>query len=842
MREKRAEIPPSLRRLALVGLFACLLLCAGVAPAAGRRVHVGVFPSGPVVFRDVSGRPAGFAVDLLGRIARNEGWELRYHWIDPAEGPTALAEGRVDLLCAVAVTEKLRKRLDFSGESIATDWALLYARPGASIDSILDVAGRTILLRRGDIHGEAFRAQLRRFGLKARLLSVDSYAEVVRRLDAGRADAGVVSRLFLARPAASRHLEETSVIFNPTPISFATASGRNGDLLERIDDRLRAMKQDPASSFHAGLDRWLGGVAPAPSSRWVVWVGLAGALALVFVLALNLTLRAQVRNRTKELTLRNRELFDEISERQQKEQDLRIARDHLQAIYEASPDMVFLHDGETGRLIDVNDNVLRTYGVDRDEMLSSPPGRFMGEGCNFEVALEQIRRAASGTPTDFQWTARSADGLEFPVEVRLRRLKKRADDDSGRVYVVAVVRDLRDQKRAEQEKIDLERQLLQAQKMESVGRLAGGVAHDFNNLLSSIIGYTELALLKVRDEQIREYLRTVSIAGEQAASLTRGLLAFSRTQVLQVRVVGLNEIVSSMAEMLDRILGEDISVSVELGAGDDRVEADRNQLEQVLMNLGANARDAMPDGGELTIGTAETVLSEVEARAMGEDVRPGRYVDMWVRDTGVGIDPSIQEKIFEPFFTTKGREYGTGLGLAITYGIVRQHGGHMRVESRKGEGTTFHICFPATGKPMDEEGLDDPAGGMPKGGETLLVVDDAAPIRQLVSEALIPLGYRVITASSADEAIALLETRELSIDLLLTDIVMPGRSGRELALYARELRPDLRIVFMSGYTDDRIVREDVEHSGSLFIQKPIVPQALARTIRFVLDGAKNPGP
>jgi len=299
--------------------------------------------------------------------------------------------------------------------------------------------------------------------------------------------------------------------------------------------------------------------------------------------------------------------------------------------------------------------------------------------------------------------------------------------------------------------------------------------------------------------------------------------------------VDLNEVTNHMTGMLGRILGEDIDVVTETAAEEARIEADRNQIEQVLMNLGANARDAMPEGGRLTIGTASATFNRQKAAWLGDGLWPGRYVRLYVRDTGVGMNAQIQEKIFEPFFTTKGREYGTGLGLATTYGIVRQHNGHVRVESRPGEGTTFHIFFPVTDRPEDPERTGGESSLMPRGTETLLVVDDAGPIRQLVSETLIPLGYRIITASSATEAMALINTDEISIDLLLTDVVMPGKNGRELAVEARKKRPNLKIIFMSGYTDDHVVREEIENLKSVFIQKPIIPQTLSQRIREVFD-------
>jgi nitrogen-specific signal transduction histidine kinase len=381
------------------------------------------------------------------------------------------------------------------------------------------------------------------------------------------------------------------------------------------------------------------------------------------------------------------------------------------------------------------------------------------------------------------------------------------------------------------EKQNLQAQLLQSQKMESVGRLAGGIAHDFNNLLGVILGYGVLLLGKVEAGPNRAKLEQIVKAGERAAGLTRQLLAFSRKQVLQPRVLDLNALVVDMEKMLRRLIGEDIQLVTVL-QGDGNVKADPGQIEQVLMNLVVNARDAMPRGGVLTIRTASVVLDESYA-AERPDVRPGPCVMLAVSDTGVGMTTEVQRKIFEPFFTTKGPSEGTGLGLATSDGIVRQSGGHIAVESTPGHGSTFRVYLPRI---EDQVRLEaDASGSRPTGTETILLAEDEPALRALTREILEDSGYVIIEAGSGDGAMKRAAEYPGAIDLLLTDVVMPRMSGRELADRLARLRPGLRVMFMSGYTDDAVVRHGVLAPSAAFIQKPFGPESLLAKVREVLE-------
>ncbi|HEX2709883.1 MAG TPA: PAS domain S-box protein, partial [Candidatus Deferrimicrobium sp.] len=442
----------------------------------------------------------------------------------------------------------------------------------------------------------------------------------------------------------------------------------------------------------------------------------------------------------------------------------------------------------------VNPAFERITGYDRMEVIGQNP-RILKSGRHdaafYKNLWEALRRGEvwRGTFLD-----KRKDGTLYEEDAVISPVR----DPSGRVVnYVAVKRDVTDVRR-------MEEQLRQSQKMEAVGRLAGGVAHDFNNLLTAISGYSDLLLHRLPDySTLRRDVEEIRRAGDRAAVLTRQLLAFSRRQVLQPKVLDLNTVVTTMGQMLRRLIGEDIELSTDLSPSLSRVKADPGQIEQVIVNLAVNARDAMPDGGRITVATADAELSPAYAVAHPE-VRPGAHVLLSVADTGHGMSDEIQAHLFEPFFTTKERGKGTGLGLATVYGIVQQSGGHIRVNSAADRGTTFLIYLPRVEAPQDGvEGADRPLLPHPSPGtETVLLAEDEDVVRRLAREILSGNGYKVLEAGNGREALLLSEAHRGEIHLLLTDVEMPTLSGRELGEQIRLQRPDLRILYMSGYTDD----------------------------------------
>jgi signal transduction histidine kinase len=416
--------------------------------------------------------------------------------------------------------------------------------------------------------------------------------------------------------------------------------------------------------------------------------------------------------------------------------------------------------------------------------------------------------------------------LEQAVETRTQDLKTSAAENR-RLY--------RRARRAYRELSRTKDQLVQAQKIEAIGQLAGGVAHDFNNLLTVISGSSELLLANVSEsDPRRRHVDVIRQTAARAAALTRQLLAFSRRQILKPRLLSLGDVIVNIEQMLRRLLGEDIELHTRCDPGTGHVSADPGQLDQVVMNLAVNARDAMPDGGRLLIETSNADLDEDFVRAH-PGAHPGRYVRLQVADTGVGMDATVRAHLFEPFFTTKELGRGTGLGLATVYGIVKQSGGFIWVDSAPGYGARFTIDLPRVEAPTAAVEGAGASSRLPQGTETILVVEDEEAVRCLAREVLAGCGYAILEASHGEEALRVAAEHAGPIDLVVTDVVMPRMNGRELVDRLIPIRPGVKVVYMSGYTDDSVVARGVATAGLTFLQKPFTLAVLARTVREVLD-------
>jgi signal transduction histidine kinase len=419
------------------------------------------------------------------------------------------------------------------------------------------------------------------------------------------------------------------------------------------------------------------------------------------------------------------------------------------------------------------------------------------------------------------------DGSCFPVRYTSSPIR---DEEGAVVGAVVAFNDISERKK-------LEEQLRQSQKMDALGQLAGGIAHDFNNLLTIINGFGEVVLSSLNpDDPAHELVGEMKKAGERAAGLSRQLLAFSRKTVLSPKVLDLDSVVIEMEKMLRRIIGEDITLTTGLPANLGRVHADPGQIEQVLLNLVVNARDAMPHGGRMTIETRNVDLDEEYARTHPE-VCPGRYVLLEVRDTGCGMTEEVKGRIFEPFFTTKAAGRGTGLGLAIVYGIIRQSGGHIAVESSLGQGTTFRIYLPRIEDAIVEESSTGFAA-LARGTETVLVVEDDDGVRALIRHLLHRLGYTVLVAASGTEALEVARQHHGAIDLLLSDVVMPGMNGVELSRRLQVHRPGVKVLYLSGHVDEAVVGRGVLAAETAILKKPFTVPMLAQKIREVLAGSE----
>jgi signal transduction histidine kinase/CheY-like chemotaxis protein len=439
---------------------------------------------------------------------------------------------------------------------------------------------------------------------------------------------------------------------------------------------------------------------------------------------------------------------------------------------------------------------------------------------------EQIEREGEVRGLEAAWKRRDGSASFVRESARVVRA-----EEGGVLYYDGTIEDITERRR-------LEEQLRQAQKMEAVGRLAAGVAHDFNNLLTIVIGYSDLALQRLSaGNRMRPPLEEIKRAGERAAWLTRQLLAFSRKQMLQPQILDLSSLLTNVEQMLQRVIGEDIELVMHLPPGLGRVKADPGQVEQVIMNLAVNARDAMPQGGQLTVEAANVELDSRYANRH-QSVVPGHYVMVAMTDTGIGMDAKTQAHIFEPFFTTKEPSKGTGLGLSTVYGIVKQSGGNIWVYSEPGKGTTFKVYLPRIDQPVEGIAPGEPdVAELSQGSETILLVEDEKAVRCLAREVLECRGFHVLESEGVVEALRVGERHKEHIHLLLTDVVMPEMSGRELAGHLAPLHPEMKVLYMSGYADNAVVHNGLLAPGTALLQKPFTAQALTRKVREVLDSA-----
>ncbi len=527
---------------------------------------------------------------------------------------------------------------------------------------------------------------------------------------------------------------------------------------------------------------------------------------------------------------------DSRAARARAEQELRQAEARYGELFEAAPFPMFVVDSESLGFLAANDEAVSHYGYSRRELatLGAADLRVPQDGAGGQERPSDPPRSPDPFASDGRVAVshRKKDGTVIRVEEKSHTIQF-----AGRAARLVAVTDVTERLRAQEALEAKEEQLRQSQKMEAVGRLAGGVAHDFNNMLSVILSYAEMAASKLHpDDECVGHLREIRSAGKRAAELTKQLLLFSRQQVLERQVLDLNALVAGTEKLCGRILGEDVELVCRPADAPARIRANPGHIEQVLINLVVNARDAMPTGGKLTIQTSNVVLAAPPARC-ALPVPAGSYVLVTVTDTGSGIDRATQARIFEPFFTTKERGKGTGLGLSTVFGIVQQSGGTIAVQSEVGKGTSFRVYFPRVDAAVDARSVTAPPPTL-RGTETILVVEDEDRVRIVVRSILRRSGYEVLEASSSEEALRLC-AQHPEIHMLLSDIVMPRMGGPELSRRIGKDKPNMRVLFMSGYTDDSLAGYALD-AREAFLQKPFTPGSLTRKVREVLDSGSRP--
>ncbi len=498
---------------------------------------------------------------------------------------------------------------------------------------------------------------------------------------------------------------------------------------------------------------------------------------------------------------------------------LRESAEKYRTLFEAESDTIFLLDEETADILDANNAAAALYGYSKEEFKKMKAMDLSAEPVKTKTSIKLDAR--THIPIRHH---RKKDGTVFPVEITASACELR-----GQKVHISTIRDITERQK-------LESQLLHARKMESIGTLAGGVAHDFNNILTAIIGFTSILQRRMpKDDPLKLYVEQIQAASENAANLTSGLLTFSRKQKINPTAHNINDIIRHLEKFLLRIIGEDIEFSIKLTDKYLGILVDFSQIQQVLMNLAANERDAMPKGGVLTISTESFNIDNKFIHSHGFG-KPGEYALISMSDTGTGMDEETSEKIFEPFYTTKELGKGTGLGLSIVYGLIKQHNGYINVESKPGQGTTFRIYLPLTNEPAAGMGDNRIKTSEPIGGtETILLAEDDSMIRQLIASVLTEFGYRVIEAGDGDEAISRFIENQDDVQFVVSDLIMPKKSGIDVYETIKKIRPDIKCLFLSGYSSEFMNQRNILEKGMMVISKPIKPDALLNKIREAMD-------
>ncbi|MDD4103130.1 MAG: transporter substrate-binding domain-containing protein, partial [Kiritimatiellae bacterium] len=776
----------------------------------------------PFEYLDSHGRPQGFTVELTRAIAREVGIDVRVRLAPWPQTVEALRNNEIDAIQGMFYSHEREKVLDFSPRyHVVHCVSVMRKKSGKPPVAFADLAGRDLVIQAED----AILDELRSRNIEANITTVASQEDVVRAVAEGRHACGLATRqnaLYFIKKHGWQNLVLGNQTFYAADYCYAVPNGHQA-LLAQFSEGLAAVRA--SGEYQQIYDRWLS-VYEQTAAGWrsafkyVFYVAMPLLLVALLAMAWSWNLRQQVAARTADL----RKVIKALAESEHKHRLL--AEQTLDMIWAMNTDLIFTY---------ANPATENLTGYKPEEFVGTHLSKHFDETHLSEltrIITQEIAKGPNNSGVIFESHILHQNGAPVPIEVHGRVIFNAAGEP---VLLQGTTRDISERLRVKKEYESLQTQIAQMQKLDSIGRLAGGVAHDFNNLLMGIMGYTELCREMIADNlPARELLDDVLREVKRSADLTRQLLAFARRQTVAPKVIALNGSVANMLTMLPRLIGEDIDL-VWLPADNLwPVKIDPSQVDQILTNLCVNAREAIAGTGKITIETANVAISTDYCQQHAE-TEPGDYVMLAVSDDGCGMDQETISNIFEPFYTRKTVREGTGLGLATVYGIVRQNNGFINVYSEPDKGTTFRIYLPVTTDAPGMQTEPDLNTENIRGSETILLVEDEKSIRESMCRFLVQLGYNVIPAESPDTALLLAADHQHLIDLLVTDVVMPGMNGRELSERLRTDHAALRCLYMSGYTANVIAHRGILEENVNFLSKPVSLNALARKVREILD-------
>lgn len=805
-----------MRIWAAVVVFACVLLTSGAGThLAARNAGTTRYDAAPLVLiGDIDypplsymedGSAKGVDVDVARALAPILGREVRIVLMNWAAAQNEVLAGRANGLLSMSATREREQLYDFTEPTLHHEFSLFVRSQGPWVSTIEELAGHTI----GVTPGGLPRAMLSAQKSAATLVDIENYAEGFKRVSSGEIDAIAADRWVAASTLERLHITNIASVGRPfaeLPGSIALRKGQ-GELAGQINAAVRTLRAN--GTLSSIEQQWRPQEVLFVSRERINRIIMISAAVLLSAVLGGMALWVRV--------LRQR-----VADEQRAKEALRHSEAKYRDVVENANDIIFTVDTD-GYCVAMNRAGLEIAGL-CDDNARGVNLRQLVVPEQVEMASAQLRRVLGGerVPT-FELEIISRLGKRLTMELDAHVLH----GAHGPVAVQGIARDVTARK-------ELEGQLRQAQKMEAIGRLAGGIAHDFNNLLTAILGYAELLgdRLDINGKD-RADLDEIQRAARSAASLTRQLLIFSRKNVIEPTAVDVNDVVEALNRILRRVVGEHIEFSVRPCDAAARIWADAGQIEQVIMNLVINARDAMPTGGALSIATERVTLDEAQIRVKTAGASSA-FVKLTVSDTGCGMSPDVQAQIFTPFFTTKDATAGTGLGLSMVHGIVQQSGGWIDVDSAPGRGSTFVIYLPLISTPAAVGAAQVTDTVVTHATGTILFVEDDESIRAMGARALRKYGYSVLTARHASEAMFCSDMYDGDIDLLLTDIVMPGLHGPALADRLTDERPGLRVLYTSGHSDEQLALRDVRAAGAAFMQKPYTPESLARRVHELM--------